>query len=166
MTFFETRIVRAWEPTKWLKTLVSLLLLASAGIVFIWDPEIAWLKTTGYVVYFITFFFSLSTSFIKPKDIGSVSITEDRIKVEYKGEKASFLISELQELGLDDRGYASFWKHSLQGNKNHLFFTDGLNDQYDFEITIQNKEKKEDLQQLLKDLKSNTLLKIKQTEIS
>ena len=166
MKYFETKIVRTWEPSNWLRILGSILLLASAGIVFVWDPEIAWIKTLGYIVYIITFIFSMSTSFIRPKDIGMVSISEDKIKVEYKGNKASFQISELKELGLNDRGYASYWKHSLQSNKNHLYFTDGLNDLYDFEIIIQNKEKKDDLKQFLKDLKSSSSLKVERNGIS
>ena len=152
MTIFETRIVKVWQPAKWFKTLVSILLLLSASIVFIWDPEITWLRITGYIVYFLTFLLTLSTSFIRPKDLGIISISEDQIKVKYKGKKASFKISELKELGLNDRGYAGFWMYFLQSNKHHLYFTDRLDDLYDLEIVIQNREKEEDLKQFLNNL--------------
>lgn len=163
MEYFETKIVRTWDPSKWLRAVGTVLLLASAAIVFVWSPEIVWLKTTAYIVYFISFFFALSLSFIKPKDLGMISISEDKIALDYKGQKMSFLISDLKELGFNYRGYASFWKHSIHGNKNHLYFTDSSDERFDFEILIQNKEKKEDLKHFLNRIQSNSKLKIERS---
>lgn len=119
--------------------------------------------TLGNIVYFISFLFTLSLSFIKPKNLGEISISEESIEIDYKGEKRSFLVSDLKELGFNYRGYANFRKHSLHGNKNHLYYTDNSNERFDFEIIIQNKEKKQELKKFLKDLKSTSSLKMEQT---
>jgi len=92
-----------------------------------------------------------------------ISISEDKIALDYKGQKMSFLISDLKELGFNYRGYASFWKHSIHGNKNHLYFTDSSDERFDFEILIQNKEKKEDLKHFLNRIQSNSKLKIERS---
>tara|TARA_R100000935_G_C2770388_1_gene137420 strand:+ start:229 stop:738 length:510 start_codon:yes stop_codon:yes gene_type:complete len=163
MNSFETKIVRTWDPPKLIRAVGIVLLLASAGIIYIWKPQITWLRIVGYIVYFFSFLFALSLSFIKPKNLGEIAISEETVELNYKGVMRSFLISELIELGFNYRGYANYWKHTLYGNKNHLYFTDNNEDKFDFEIILQNKEKKQDLKQFLKRLKLNANTKITQT---
>lgn len=166
MVAFETRIVRTWEPSKWLRILGALLLVGSGITLYVWKPDIRWLMILSGIVYLISFIFALSFSFIKPKNLGIISITEDRIQVNLKEEKREFQISELLELGLDYKGYASFWKHSIYGNKNHLYFTNSSNDKFDYEIVIENKEKKEELKQFLEDLSVTHQLKVAHSGLS
>ncbi len=163
MRTFYTKIVRTWKPSKWLRTIGTILLLASAVTVFVWKPDISWLMMLSYVIYAITFLFALSLSFIQPKDLGEIAISEEKISVDCKGEQRDFLISDLKQLGLDYRGYAHFWKYTIQGNKNHFYFMDQFDNKFDYEIIIQNKEKKEELKQFLKNIKMNSKIKVEQT---
>ncbi|MCM4157180.1 hypothetical protein [Gramella sp. AN32] len=160
MESFETRIVKTWKPSKWLRTLGIVLLVASAASVFVWKPDIPWLSVLSYFVYAITFLFALSLSFIKSKNLGGIFISEENIEIDFQGEKQIFLISDLKQLGFNNRGYGSFWKHKIQENKDHLYFMDGSGDKYDYEISIQNKEKKEGLKQFLKVVKPNSPFKV------
>lgn len=163
MRSFETKIVRTWDPPKLIRAVGIFLLLASAAVIYIWKPEISWLRTLGYIVYFFSFLFALSLSFIKPKNLGEIAISEETLELDYKGVKRSFLISELKELGLNYRGYANYWKHTLYGTKNHLYFTDSQNEKFDLEIILKNKEKTNELKQFLNQLKSNADTKVTQT---
>ena len=166
MVAFETRIVRTWEPSKWLRILGVVLLIGSGITLYVWKPDIKWLMILSGIVYFISFLFALSFSFIKPKNLGVISITEDRIQVDLNEEKREFQISELLELGLDYKGYASIWKHSIYGNKNHLYFTNSSNNKFDYEIVLENLEKKEELKQLLEDLSVSHQLKMAHSGLS
>ncbi|MCB7482542.1 hypothetical protein [Christiangramia sediminis] len=163
MNFFETRIVRTWEPSIWLRVILTVLLLASAGVVYVWKPDVSWLMNISYGVYMISLFLALSQSFFKPKYLGNLSVSEERIRVDLHGEQKEFPISELEQLGFNYRGYSSFWKHSIYGNKNHFYFMVSSGEKFDYEIVLQNKEVKEEFKLLLKRIQNTSYLKIAQT---
>lgn len=60
-------------------------------------------------------------------------------------------------------GYASFWKHSIHGNKNHLYFRLSSGEKYDYEIVLENKEMKEELKLFLNKIQETGYLKIEKT---
>ncbi len=150
MRSFETRIVKTWQPSKWLRTIGIILLIASAITVFSWRPEIPWLLNISYVVYAITFLFALSLSLIKPKYLGEIEVSEEAVKVKTDHSERVFLLNDLKELGLNYNGYASFWRNKIEGNKNHFYFMDQDGEKFDYEIVIQNKEEEEELKSFLK----------------
>ncbi|PRX43728.1 hypothetical protein [Salegentibacter salegens] len=75
--------------------------------------------------------------------------------------RKEFFISELQEIGFKYGGYASFWKYTLYGNKNHIYFTTISGDKYNYEIILQNKQKKEALKYFLNELNATDSIEIK-----
>lgn len=152
MRIFETRIVKTWQPSKWLRTIGIILLIASAITVFSWRPEIPWLLNSSYLVYAITFLFALSLSLIKPKNLGEIVVSEDAVKVKMDQSERIFQMNNLKEIGLNNKGYASFWRNTIEGNKMHFYFMDQDGEKFDYEILIQNKEEEEELKRYLENL--------------
>ena len=163
MNSFETRIVKTWEPSWKIRILVAILLLSSGAVAYVWKPENPWLLHSAHVVYVICMFIALGQSFLKPRNLGFLKITQDEIIIEKNGSSKIYKISELEDLGFDYVGYASFWKHTIYGNKNHLYFTHRSGEKQDLEIILENKEMKEELKSFLQKLSDNKLLKIQQS---
>ncbi|WP_298248243.1 hypothetical protein [uncultured Christiangramia sp.] len=163
MNSFETKIVKTWDPSWNVRILVALLLLGSGVIAYVWKPENPWLLHSAHVVYVICMFIALGQSFLKPKHLGYLKITRDEIIIIKENESKTYKITELQDLGFDYVGYASFWKHTIYGNKNHLYFTHISGEKRDLEITLSNKEMKEEFKSFLKELSENNLLKVQQS---
>ena len=163
MTYFETRIVKTWEPSWGIRILLIVILLASGGTAYILKPENPWLLYSAHVFYFLSMVGALSQSFIKPKYLGDISISEEMIQVDFHHAKKNFPIAEMTELGFNYMGYASFWKHSIHGNKNHLYFRLSSGQKYDYEIVLENKEMKEELKLFLKKIQETSDLKREKT---
>ena len=163
MNSFETRIVKTWEPSWKVRILVAVLLLGSGAIAYIWKPENPWLLHSAHVVYVICMFIALGQSFLKPRNLGFLKITRDEIIIERENESKTYKITELQDLGFDYVGYASFWKQTIYGNKNHLYFTHRSGEKTDLEIILSNKEMKNRFKSFLQELSENNLLNIQQS---
>ncbi|MFV8280120.1 hypothetical protein ACNKXS_01170 [Christiangramia marina] len=163
MNSFETKIVKTWDPSWNVRILVALLLLGSGVIAYVWKPENPWLLHSAHVVYVICMFIALGQSFLKPKELGFLKITRDEIVIEKENESKTYKIAALQDLGFDYVGYASFWKHTIYGNKNHLYFTDRSGEKIDLEIILSNKEMKEEFKSFLKELSEDNLLKVQKS---
>jgi len=163
MTCFETRIVKTWEPS-WGTRIFLLIILLSSGITaYILKPENSWLLFSAHAIYILSMFGALSQSFFKPKYLGNLSISEEMIQVDLHNGKKNFPVSEMTDLGFNYKGYASFWKHSIHGNKNHLYFRLSSGEKYDYEIVLENKEMKEELKLFLDKIQENSYLKIEKT---
>lgn len=163
MNSFETRIVKTWEPSWGLRILLVLLLLGSGITAYILKPENFWLLLISHIVYMISLVGASSQSFIKPKYLGNLLISEEKIEVELNGERKNFSISEIKDLGFNYLGYAGFWKHSIHGNKNHLYFRLSSGEKFDYEIILENKEMKEELKSFLNRIQETSYLKIVKT---
>ncbi|WP_300441257.1 hypothetical protein [Christiangramia sp.] len=163
MTFFETRIVKTWEPSWGIRILLIIILLASGGTAYILKPENQWLFFLAHLFYMLSMFGALSQSFIKPKYLGNLSISEEMIQVDLHQGRKNFSVSEMTDLGFNYMGYASFWKHSIHGNKNHLYFRLSSGEKYDYEIVLENKEMKEELKSFLNKIQETGYLKIEKT---
>ena len=163
MNSFETKIVKTWDPSWKVRILVAVLLLGSGVIAYVWKPENLWLLHSAHAVYVICMFIALGQSFLKPKKLGFLKITCDEIIIEKENELKTYKITELQDLGFDYVGYASFWKHTIYGNRNHIYFTHRSGEKRDLEITLSNKEMKEEFRSFLKELSENNFLKVQQS---
>ena len=163
MDSFETKIVKSWDPSWKVRIPVAVLLLASVVIAYVWKPENPWLLHSAHAVYVICMFIALGQSFLKPRNLGILKITRDEINIERGNELKTYKITELQDFGFEYVGYASFWKHTIYGNKNHLYFTHRSGEKRDLEITLSNKEMKEEFKSFLKELSENNLLKVQQS---
>ena len=161
MNSFETRIVKTWKPSVFLRIVFIILLLGGSALTSVFDVEAKWLRVTGSFAFMLGMFGALSQSFIKPKYLGDIEIDETRVKINLANSTQKFLISELKEIGFKYGGYASFWKHTLHGNKNHIYFTTLSGEKYNYEIILQNKQMKEELKYFLNDLSSTESLQFK-----
>jgi len=159
----ETKIVKTWDPSWNVRILVALLLLGSGVIAYVWKPENPWLLHSAHVVYVICMVIALGQSFLKPRTLGLLKITRDEIIIEKENESKTYKITELQDLGFDYVGYASFWKYTIYGNRNHIYFTHSSGEKRDLEITLSNKEMKEEFKSFLKELSEDNLLKVQQS---
>jgi hypothetical protein len=106
-------------------------------------------------------FGAFSLSFVKPKYLGDIEIDENRVKINLANSGKEFLISDLQEIGFKYGGYASFWKYTLHGNKNHIYFTTLSGEKYNYEIILQNKQMKEELKIFLEELSAGDSISFK-----
>lgn len=100
-------------------------------------------------MYFSGLLFGLSFSFIKPKKLGELSISSEKLKIEIDNTKI-IPLSQIREIALDYHGYGSWWTHSLHGSKNRFYFETINGQRFDFEIVLQNKQKKHELKSFLK----------------
>ncbi|MBZ9629186.1 hypothetical protein LB465_00235 [Salegentibacter sp. LM13S] len=161
MKSFETRIVSTWKPSVFLRIVFIILLLGGSALTSIFEVEENWLRVTGSIAFMLGMFGALSQSFVKPKYRGNIEIDETRVKIDLANSKKEFLISDLREIGFKYGGYASFWKYTLYGNKNHIYFTTLSGEKYNYEIILQNKQKKEELKIFLNELNAADALEIK-----
>ncbi|TDN90444.1 hypothetical protein DET49_105105 [Salegentibacter sp. 24] len=158
MTSFETRVVKTWDPSVFLRGVFLVLLLAGSSVISFFEVKETWLRISGSLAFIIGLLGALSQSFIRPKDLGVLKIDKTILKIDLADSEKVFSIPELREIGLNYRGYASFWKFSLLWNKNHIFFTTLSGEKYDYEIVLENKQKKEELQEFLTKLgNANTI---------
>lgn len=161
MSSFETRIVKTWKPSVFLRILLIALLMGGAIVLYMLDVQVSWINTIAGIAYFVGMFGAFSLSFIKPKYLGDMEIDETRVKIDLANSRKEFLISELKEIGFKYGGYASFWKYTLHGNKNHIYFTTLSGEKYNYEIILQNKQMKEELKYFLNDLSSTESIQFK-----
>lgn len=161
MTSFETRIVRTWNPSLFLRAVFLVLLLAGSTVISFFEVKQTWLRISGSLAFIIGLFGALSQSFFRPKDLGLLKIDKTILEIDMADSEKVFSISELREIGLNYRGYASFWKYSLHGNKNHICFTTISGEKYAYEIVLENKQKKEELKEFLTKLQYNEAIEIK-----
>ncbi len=161
MISFETRIVSTWKPSVLLRIIFIILLIGGAFITSVFEVEETWLRVSGSVAFMLGMFGALSQSFVKPKNIGEITIDEAKVEISLADSKKVFLISEIREIGFKYGGYASFWKYTLHGNKNHIYFTTLSGEKYNYEIILQNKQKKEDLKCFLNELNATDSIEIK-----
>ncbi|APS37518.1 hypothetical protein [Salegentibacter sp. T436] len=161
MNSFETRIVKTWKPSVFLRIVFIILLLGGSALTSIFEVEEKWLRLTGSFAFMLGMFGALSQSFVKPKYLGDMEIDETRVKIDLANSKKEFLISDLREIGFKYGGYASFWKYTLYGNKNHIYFTTLSGEKYNYEIILQNKQKKEELKSFLNELNTTDTIQIK-----
>ena len=161
MNSFETRIVKTWKPSVFLRILLIALLMGGAIVLYVLDVQESWINTTAGIAYFMGMFGAFSLSFIKPKYLGDLEIDETSVKIDLANSTQKFLISELKEIGFKYGGYASFWKYTLHGNKNHIYFTRLSGEKYDYEIILQNKQMKEELKIFLEELSAGDSISFK-----
>ena len=160
MDFFETNIVKTWKPSVLLRAFAIILLIGGATILYVFDVEDGWFKTSAGIAYFLGMSAALSLTYIKPKNLGGVEIDKSEIRITLKNSKKVLPLSEIKEIGFNYRGYASFWKYTYYGNKNYIYFTTISGEKFNYEIILQNKQKKEEFKNFLDDLDVDSSIRI------
>ena len=150
-TEFETEIVKTKEFNKIFMIVFGILYLISTFYVFLYDKENqnVYLKYLALAIYTSGIYFLFGQSFIKPKQIGKLKISTDRIEFNQNDENKNIPLNELENIYLKYMDYGSWTTHSIFGNKNYLRITEKSGNKYDFEILIRNRNSKNELKRIL-----------------
>jgi len=150
-TEFETEIVKTKKFNKVFIIVFTILNLISVFYLFFYDKENqnTYLKYLALVIYLSGIYFFLGKSFIKPKTIGNLKISTNRIEFNKDGEIKNIALSQIEDIYLRYMDYGSWTTHSIFGNKNYLRITEKSGNQHDFEILIRNRSYKNDLKSIL-----------------
>lgn len=150
-TEFETEIVRTKEFNRIFVIVFAILCLISTFYIFLHDKDNQniYLKYLALIILLFGVYFLFGQSFIKPKQIGKLKISTERIAFERSDENKNIPLSELENVYLKYMDYGSWTTHSIFGNKNYLSITEKSGKKYNFEILIRNKNSKNDLKKIL-----------------
>ena len=150
-TEFKTEIVKTKEFNKIFMIVFGILYLISTFYIFLYDKENlnVYFKYLALAIYTSGIYFLFGQSFIKPKKIGNIEISTEKIEFEINGVNKSIPLNELENIYLKYMDYGSWTTHSVFGNKNYLKITEKSGEQYDFEILIRNRNAKNELKDIL-----------------
>ena len=150
-TEFNTEIVKTKEFNKIFMIIYGILYLISTFYIFLYDKENQniYFKYLAFGIYISGIYFLFGQSFIKPKKIGTLKISNEKIEFENSGVNKSIALNELKNIYLKYMDYRSWTTHSIFGNKNYVKITEKSGQQYDFEILIRNRTAKNDLKNIL-----------------
>jgi hypothetical protein len=162
---FETQLIKTknWRRTWY--GVISLVLLAIAGIVlFILGPKdvlamdyltewfgpykkpILWLNVLFYLNGTVLMILDNRLNY---KTIGDVLMTDVVIKITESSETKVFPISEIDTIRLKYYGYKSFWRKggagNMKGNMNYITVIDSQNREYAFEFFLRSYADKRNL---------------------
>ncbi|KPM30221.1 Hypothetical protein I595_3290 [Croceitalea dokdonensis DOKDO 023] len=129
----------------------GILYLISTFYIFLYDKENlnVYFKYLALAIYTSGIYFLFGQSFIKPKKIGNIKISTEKIEFDINGLNNSIPLNELENVYLKYMDYGSWTTHSVFGNKNYLKLTEKSGKKYDFEILIRNRNSKNDLKRIL-----------------
>ncbi len=150
-TEYKTEIVKTKEFNKIFMIVFGILYLISTFYIFLYDKENlnVYLKYLALAIYISGIYFLFGQSFIKPKKIGYIKISTEKIEFDVNGVNKSIPLNELENVFLKYMDYGSWTTHSIFGNKNYLKLTEKSGEQCDFEILIKNRDSKNDLKRIL-----------------
>ncbi len=148
---FETEIVKTRVFNKIFMIVFIIFYMVSGFYIFIYNKESQniYLKYLSLGIYVSGIYFLFGQSFIKPKKIGKLKISVDRIEFNVGNENKKISLNELENIYLEYMDYGSWLTHSIFGNKNYLRITEKSEKKYDFEILIRNKNSKNNLKKIL-----------------
>ncbi|MGA9325168.1 MAG: hypothetical protein WBV11_13845 [Salegentibacter sp.] len=152
MNSFSTRIVRTWNPSPLLRGIMVVLLLWSGVTLYVFEVQEHWLRISASVVYFASMFGALSLSFIKPKNLGEITISKSGIDVLLKESSENWQMSEIQDIGLYDPAREGFWEKISRPQKKKLSFSTSSGESFTYEIQLQSQQKQEELRKFLGEL--------------
>ncbi|SFC93921.1 hypothetical protein SAMN04487907_1183 [Zunongwangia mangrovi] len=150
-TEYKTEIVKTKEFNKIFMVVFGILYLISTFYIFLYDKENlnVYFKYVALAIYTSGIYFLFGQSFIKPKKIGNIKISTEKIEFDINGLNKSIPLNELEYVYLKYMDYGSWTTHSVFGNKNYLKLAEKSGKQYDFEILIRNRSSKNDLKRIL-----------------
>jgi len=148
---FNTEIVITKEFNKIFMIIFGILYVVSTFYIFLYDRENQNLhfKYSALAIYTSGIYFLFGHSFIKPKKIGTLKISNKKIEFDNNGLNKSIALAELENIYLKYTDYGSWRTHSIYGNKNYLGITEKSGVKYDFEILIKNRTSKDNLKEIL-----------------
>lgn len=150
-TEYKTEIVKTKELNKIFRIVFGILYLISTFYIFLYDNENlnVYLKYLALAIFISGIYFLCGQYFIKPKKIGNIKISTEKIEFDINGLNKSIPLNELENVSLKYMDYGSWTTHSVFGNKNYLKLTEKSGEQSDFEILIKNRNSKNDLKRIL-----------------
>lgn len=150
-TEFETEIVETKEFNRIFLIVFGILYFISIFYVFAYyqESQNIYLKYVALIILLFGVYFLFGQPFIKPKQIGKLKISTDRIEFNQNKENKKIPLYELENIYLKYMDYGSWTTHSIFGNKNYLRITEKSGNTYDFEILIRNRNTKNDLKRIL-----------------
>lgn len=113
------------------------------------ESQNIYLKYVALIILLFGVYFLFGQPFIKPKQIGKLKISTDRIEFNQNNENKKIPLYELENIYLKYMDHGSWTTHSIFGNKNYLSITEKSGNTYDFEILIRNRNTKNDLKRIL-----------------
>ena len=129
---FKTEIVKTKEINKIFMIVFIILYMISGFYIFMYDKENQniYLKYLAFGIYASGIYFLFREYFIKPKKIGTLKISTEKIDYEKEGLSKSIALNELQNIYLKYMDYGSWTTHSIFGNKNYVTITEKSGDKY------------------------------------
>ncbi|MEL4309156.1 hypothetical protein [Joostella sp. CR20] len=148
---FETEIVKTKEFNKTIRVVFGILYFISTFYIFIYDRESQniYLWYLALAIYLFGAYFLFGQFLIKPKRIGKLTISTQRIEFNVNDENVSIPLNEIENVFLRYMDYGSWKTHSIYGNKNYLTITEKSGKKYDFEILLRSKDSKNNLKEIL-----------------
>ena len=139
-TEFETEIVRTKEFNRIFVIVFGILYLISTFYIFLHekDNQNIYLEYLALIILLFGVYFLFGQSFIKPKQIGKLKISTERIAFERSDENKNIPLSELENVYLKYMDYGSWTTHSIFGNKNYLSITEKSGNKYNFFVILSN----------------------------
>jgi len=136
---FKTEIVKTKEFNKVFRVVYGILYIISTFYIFLYDKEnqTIYFKYLALVIYTSGIYFLFGHSLVKPRKIGNINISTEKIEFNENDVYKSIPLHELENIYLKYTGYGS-WKYSIFGNKNYITLTEKSGNKYDFEILIRN----------------------------
>lgn len=150
-TEFRIEIVVTKEFNKIFMTVFGILYLISAFYIFLYDKDNqnVYMKYLSLIIYISGIYFLFEHPFVKPKKIGILKISTNKIEFTEGSGNRIITLNELENIYLKYMDYGSWRTHSIYGNKNYLKITEKSGKKYDFEILIRDKKSKNDLRSIL-----------------
>ncbi|HBQ59806.1 MAG TPA: hypothetical protein DD671_09330 [Balneolaceae bacterium] len=152
MEVIETEIVDTKIRANKLLTFgFAILWLGATIYIFLLHDEFPnkYLSISSFIFYLIGSVILFKITFVKPKAIGDLRITEDFIEFNLKEIQKKFDLSALKKLTLTYSGYAT-WTLNFWGSKNYLHLEGDDGQSYKFEFLIKSKTQKENLKNIFK----------------
>jgi hypothetical protein len=154
---FKTEIVKTKEHKKSYSIIFGILYLIANFYLFALDKENQniYVKYISLIIVIFSAYSLFGMSFIKPKVIGILKLSEKLITVGLNGIEKDIKLNELESIFLKYMDYGSWETHSIYGNKNYLKITNKNGEEYNFEILLRNKKMKTDFKSALSNFELN-----------
>ena len=150
-TEFNTEIVKSKEFNTIFKIIYGILYMIASFYIFLYDKESQsiYINYLAIAINLSGVYFLFGQSFIKPKNIGILKITDEKVEFDKNGLNKSIMLTELETISLRYLDYGSWSSHSIFGNKNYLEIIEKSGEKFELEILIRSRNAKNDLKKVL-----------------
>jgi hypothetical protein len=107
-----------------------------------------YLSIGSFIIYLYGFYILIYQSFVRPKAVGSLVLTDSYLNFNYKNKEKKLDFSSIKNLNLIYTGYGS-WRQYIWGHKNYLEIRSNNENDTKFEFRIKNKKQKNKMKNML-----------------